>query len=439
MSTSTKNNWRILWGILPIAIGVFVVMMMAGNKKPPTKLESKETQYAVRTIVVPKVTLTPMAEGYGSVKPAQTWTAVAQVSGRIVEMHTRLRDGEILPKGSLLYRIDPIDYELSLVKAETELAELEIQEKNTQSSLNLELRNLNLAEREFKRLKGLSKQGNVSISDVDNAERNMLASRTPVQNLRNTLALIPVQKKLLDTKIKQAQRDLSETQIYAPFNLRVANLSIEKDQYVSKGQNLFEGDSVERVEVIAQVAMSSLRNLFVGHTAIRDMSKLAANIAEFASFNPIVRLDMGNHIAQWQAEFVRFTDSIDAETRTIGVVVAIDKPFEKTKPGIRPPLSKGMFVQVILLGKAQAERLIIPRNSVRGGQIMLVDSDSRLKTKKVDILYNQMDISVVQNGLKEGQELIISDLLPAVDGMLLHTIKDEKLQQQLIKSTGGFH
>jgi len=98
-----------------------------------------------------------------------------------------------------------------------------------------------------------------------------------------------------------------------------------------------------------------------------------------------------------------------------------------------------MFVQVILLGKAQAERLIIPRNSVRGGQIMLVDTDSRLKTKKVDILYNQMDISVVQNGLKEGQELVISDLLPAVDGMLLHTIKDEKLQQQLIKSTGGLH
>jgi len=439
MSIKPKSNWRFLWGVLPIAIGVSVIVMMASNKKTPIKLENKEAQYAVRTITVPKVTLTPMAEGYGSVKPAQTWTAVAQVSGRIVEMHARLRNGEILPKGSLLYRIDPVDYELNLVQAQAEFSELEIQEKNTQSSLSLELRNLNLAEREFKRLKGLSKQGNVSISDVDNAERNMLASRTPVQNLRNTLALIPVQKKLLETKIKQAQRDLSETQIYAPFNLRVASLSIEKDQYVSKGQNLFEGDTVERVEVIAQVAMSSLRNLFVGHTAIRDMTKLAENVAQFASFNPIVRLDMGNHIAQWQAEFVRFTDNIDAETRTIGVVVAIDKPFEKTKPGIRPPLSKGMFVQVILLGKAQAERLIIPRNSVRGGQIMLVDTDSRLKTKKVDILYNQMDISVVQNGLKEGQELVISDLLPAVDGMLLHTIKDEKLQQQLIKSTGGLH
>jgi len=42
-----------------------------------------------------------------------------------------------------------------------------------------------------------------------------------------------------------------------------------------------------------------------------------------------------------------------------------------------------------------------------------------------------MNISVVKSGLKHGDKLIVSDVLPAVNGMLVTAIVDETLQQQL--------
>jgi len=67
---------------------------------------------------------------------------------------------------------------------------------------------------------------------------------------------------------------------------------------------------------------------------------------------------------------VRFDDEVDARTRTMGVVIAVDRPYDKVIPGYRPPLSKGMFVQVVLRGKPHRARLLVPRSAVRAGAVL---------------------------------------------------------------------
>ena len=121
-----NNKLRALWIVPPIIVGVLALLLLAGNRTPPVKVENEEPARVVRTIRVPSVDLVPVAEGYGVVQPAKVWTAVAQVSGRVIEMHPRLRDGEILPAGTLLFRMDPVDYELALAQLRAELAELEV-------------------------------------------------------------------------------------------------------------------------------------------------------------------------------------------------------------------------------------------------------------------------------------------------------------------------
>lgn len=432
----TRNS-RALWIIPPIVIGVLVLVFQAGNRTPPVLAENEEVARVVRTIPVPEVDLQPVAEGYGIVHPARVWTAVAQVSGRVVEMHPRLRDGEILPVGTQLFRIDPVDYELALAQLKAELAEIEVQEKNTGDLLSIERRNLSLAQREATRLKKLADKGTTSRSNADEAERAMLGSRTAVQNLENTLALLPSQRRVIEARLAQAERDLENTRVLAPFNLRVAGLSMETDQFVSKGQKLFEGDSVDRSEVVAQVAISSLRHLFLGHGDVPATAEMAAGIAEYADMQAVIQMDMGGHMAEWQAEFVRFTDSIDADTRTIGAVVALDKPFEKVIPGQRPPLSKGMFVKVRLLGRAQPSQVVIPRSAVRNGRVMLLDDEQRLQITPIEVLFNQGDLSVVAAGVEAGRLLVVSDLVPAVAGMRLRSEPDERSQRQLLEAAGA--
>lgn len=432
MNDTRTNRRRMLWILPPIVVGVLVIMLMGGNRQPPQQVEKETPTRAVRTITVPKVALTPVAQGYGVAQPARVWTAVAQVTGRVIEMHPRLRNGEIISAGSLLFQIDPVDYQLALAQLKAELAELDVQAENTEGLLAIEQRNLSLARRESERLSKLAQKGTSSRSDADTAARTVLTSQTAVENLRNTLALLPTQRRVLEARILQAERDLANTEVKAPFNLRIADLAMETDQYVTAGQTLFQGDDVERVEVVAQVAMSALRHLFVGREIDpQNPAQLTGKLAEFVDLKPTVEMELGGHVARWEAEFVRFSDAVDSDARTLGVVVAVDKPFEKIRPGIRPPLSKGMFVKVLLRGRVQPDRVIVPRTAVRNGKILVIDGRQRLITRPVETLFTQQDIVVVKSGIAAGERLVVSDLIPAVDGMLLLAQPDEALQQRL--------
>jgi RND family efflux transporter MFP subunit len=438
MSQYRNPRWRALWLLPPVAVGILVVVFMASGREPPAKAEQGEIRKPVRVVQATAVDLVPQAEGYGEVQPDKVWAAVAQVAGRVVETHPQLNNGEIIPAGTLLYRIDPVDYELQLAQARAELAELDVQQQNAEASLAIDERNLRLAQRERDRLARLSVQGTASQSAVDDAERAVLTARTAVQNTRNTLALLPAKRRLLEAKVAQAERDLANSEVHAPFNLRIADLAVEKDQYVGVGQTLFRGDAIDRVEIVAQFAMSSLRNLFLGRgEPIPSIGEMQRRLPDFTGFRPLVRMDMGNQIAQWEAEFVRFSEQVDPQTRTIGVVVAVDRPLEKAIPGQRPPLSRGMFVQVLLQGHTQPQRTVVPRSAIRDGRIHLVDNEDRLQIRPVTVLFSQGPLSVISDGVAAGERVVISDLVPAVGGMLLAPVPDEQVQARVIAAARG--
>lgn len=438
MSSRPPSRWRALWVLPPLALGILVVVMMASGRQPPARTAAVEISHPVRVVEVRAVDLVPQAEAYGEVQPEKVWAAVAQVAGRIVEVHPQLRDGEILPTDTVLLRIDPVDYELQLAQVRAELAELDVQEKNTRASLAIDARNLSLAEREQQRIANLAAKGTTSQSDVDTAERAMLSARTAMQNNENALALLPTRRRLLEARLAQAERDLANTTLRAPFNLRVADLAVERDQYVGIGQTLFRGDSIDRVEIVAQVAMSSLRNLFAGTSQpMPSISELPYRLPDFTGFRPLVRMDMGNQVAEWEAEFVRFSDRVDPQTRTIGVVVAVDRPLEKTVPGQRPPLSKGMFAQVLIRGRTQPQRLVVPRSALRQGKLYLVDGEQRLAVRPATILFSQGPLSVIAEGVHAGDRVVLSDLVPAVEGMLLDPRPDEAAETALLAAARG--
>ncbi len=438
MKSEKNSRLRVVWIVPPVIVGILFMIFMTSGKQPPLKSERGEPARAVRIISISSMNLLPSAEGYGTVQPARVWSAVAQVSGRIIEMHSKLRNGEIIPTDTLLYRIDPVDYELKLAQAQAELMELGIQEQNATALLAIEQRNNDVARRELERIKKLVKKGTVSHSEADAAERTLLQTRSATQNQQNNLALIPIKRRLLESRVNQAERDLSNTEVRSPFNLRIADHAIEIGQYVSKGQNLFKGDSVDRVEVTAQVALSSLRHLFLGRPdSAGKFDQFNQDLAEFTGFRPTLHLDMGNYTANWNAKFVRFSDTVDVETRTIGIVVAVDNPMSLIRPGLRPPLTKGMFVKVLITGHTQADRIVLPRTAIHEGKVYLVDAQQRLLIKPVNVLFNQGSLSIIGEGLEAGQNVVVSDLVPAVSGMLLQTSMDVQLQADIEATAKG--
>jgi len=190
-------------------------------------------------------------------------------------------------------------------------------------------------------------------------------------------------------------------------------------------------------EVEAQIPLGQMSNLIRSDKIVNVLDSAAEDPHQSLGLSARVRLQEGDLSASWEARLARLSDTLDPKTRTVGVIVEIDDPYSKAQPGVRPPLFKGLFVEVILTGKPRPESLIIPRYALHDGKVYVVNGDNRLEIRPVQVELVQPDYLVIREGLQPGERLLVSDLIPAVDGMLLKPQQDKRALQQLKASAAG--
>ncbi len=445
--------WRKALFLPPVLVGVAVLVWFARSGDAPVQVPPDEVVRPVRVISVPAVDFVPRTLGYGQVQPGRIWEAVAEVSGRIIEKHARLEPGELLTSGEVILRIDPTDYELAVESArarirgaEAEIAELEVREANTRRSLDIEQRGLSLAETDLARKRTLVERGSISQAAVDEAERTVLSLRQAVQSQRSALAVIPAEREVLtanlalfEAELRQAQRNLERTEIVTPFDGRVAAVNVEERQFAASGQVLAVLDGVDLAEVAAQIPLDRVRPLVAGaRVDLQDVgTENLSNVFERLGLKAVVRLRAGDFEASWPARFARIRESVDPSTRTIGIVVAVDEPYKLVEVGRRPPLAKNMFVEVELHGRPMPDRLVVPRAALHDGTVYVVGGDRRLQRRKVSVGVVQSGFVVIDEGLVAGDIVVVTDLIPAVVGMLLDPVEDTALRDRLIATATG--
>lgn len=438
---------------IPVIFGIIVVVLLKQNSTAPQQNPAQEMTKSVRTLALPQLTVTPMAIGYGTVRPVSTWDAVAQVEGIILEKHPHLGKGAIIEKGSLLFQIDPVDYELNIAQIEADilatkaqLEELDTKLENTQASLEIEKKSLELTKNELTRLNKLLKKSSVSRSDFETQERNMLAQQQSVLSQDNSLKLIPNQKALLDaqlqqkhSQLKRAHRDLENTKIIMPFTGRISADNVELAQYVRVGNTLAAADALDKAEIEVQIPLGYFRGLLRSDKKINLLKQSSQQLSDALGITAQVVLREGGLSIIWDAKFSRLTDTLDPKTRTIGVIVEVNNPYSEVTPGSKPPLVKGFFVEVHLQGTPRENRLIVPRSALHNNHLYLVNKDNRLEIRKINIELYQPEFAVItdtsdsktNNPLKAGDKIIISDLIPAIQGMLLAAQDDQEASDYL--------
>jgi membrane fusion protein, multidrug efflux system len=455
---SISGKRKALFLLPALALGVVVFIFLVKSRTPPEQADFAERVRAVRVIEAREIAFRPRAVGYGMVEPSIQWEAIAEVGGRIVEMHPELRPGSIIPQGETLFRIDPVTYGLAesidqadLDNLAAQVRELEQRENNYRRILETEKRSLRIAEEELERRRQLVAKGTISKSEVDKEEQGYLAQKQAVQNLHNSLDLLPAQREALEAKLESGLHKLQDTRldvgrtvITAPFDLRVDELDVELSQYASAGKTLLKAYDIAVAEVPAQMPLSAMRNVIGPHKEL-DISSLGQFtmeiIRELLGLEAVVRLPFGDESVEWKARFARMGEKIDPQTRTIPVYVAVDDPYRKAHPGKRPPLVKNMYVQVELLGKPGEPRIVLPRAAIRQGDagpvVYVVDPESRLEIRSVVILQRQDGLAVIREGIARGERVIVSDIAPAIAGQLLETQRDEALEQHILAQAGG--
>jgi multidrug efflux pump subunit AcrA (membrane-fusion protein) len=117
------------------------------------------------------------------------------------------------------------------------------------------------------------------------------------------------------------------------------------------------------------------------------------------------------------------------ETRTIAMVVRVEDPYGQIIPGKRPPLLKGMYLKVNLISNP-INALVVPRHAVHDGTLYVAEPDGTLSLRTVDVVA-QDEIAVVRSGLREGEHVVVTDLIPAVDGMKLEPVASDDAEAEL--------
>jgi len=442
------KNWRSLLFFPLLIVGIVIFMGLQQNRAEPQRKPPSENAISVRVMEAQVMSVIPRALGYGQVQPGKVWDAVAQVSGKVISINPRLKKGALLKIGTELLRIDDSDYKLALAKAEADLqgleaqfAESEAREANTRAALKIEQKALVLAQRELKRLRSLGTS--TSRSAVEQQERQVLSQRQSIQSLQNTLALLPAERKLLkanqasaQVQLETAKLNLERCVIRLPMNARITAVNVETTQFAQQGKVLVNADGIEVAEINAQIAISQVGHLLPNSFATPPNSEMEDIIKQFGLSATVRLLNSGFQAAEWAARLTRASESEDPQTRTRGFIVAVDKPYQQIEVGKRPPLIRNTFVEVELRGQAKTG-IPIPRSALHSGNVYLADQENRLQLRPVTTAFVQGDMAVIKEGLNAGDQVVLSQVTPAVAGMLLDVKIDKTSIAHLQKMAVG--
>ncbi|HSO06031.1 MAG TPA: efflux RND transporter periplasmic adaptor subunit, partial [Pelomicrobium sp.] len=147
----------------------------------------------------------------------------AEITARVTALPAEI--GQVVPKGEVVARLDPADYELALRKAEAEVQAAQAR--------------LALAESQLKRAKNLQEKSFISAEALNQRE-------TELQVARSDLALARA-------GLDQARLNLAKTTIRAPYRAVVLERPGQVGELATPGTPLLRLLDADRIEVSADV------------------------------------------------------------------------------------------------------------------------------------------------------------------------------------------
>lgn len=480
-----------------VGAGLLVFSWLQSSRAKPQARPPKERGRAVRVIELAAIDAVPRTIGYGVVEAKREWQAIAEVSGEVVELADGVEVGRVVQEGALLFRLEPRTYELEESRTEAtvkavraQIDELKAREQAARESLKVEERVLELARGDLERTRILYDGGNAPRLDLDNAERAVLTAEKSVQAIKSTLLELPASRKVLGAQLEQmqvgvkgAQLSLAKTEVVAPFTMRIRELNISLHQAVSSGTIVLVGDGIDAVEIPAQMPVGTIgpllgrrRGASEGRPAEVPAAAPAAEAAEATTgeiapapedaaegageaaeaseaaaapsaaaqpgagagsaadrIQAIVRLESQGVASLWKGRYRRIL-GVDPTTRTVGVMVEVDEPRRRDQG---PPLVPGLHVEVELRGEPSPGCLAIPRAALHGDRVWVVGEDERLRIREASTTMVQEDFVCLAKGVEIGEEVVLTDLTPAVEGMLLAPRPDKEAAARLRAIAAG--
>jgi RND family efflux transporter MFP subunit len=373
---------RIVLSLVIVLVGVGAAAYLKSStpqtqKRPPVKLSPMVQVETVRPSEYQIV-----VKAMGTVIPDSEVVLKSRVSGEVVDIHPEFTEGGLLKKHMKVLQIDPLDYELALARRQSAVADAEY-------ALKLELGHQAVAKREWELLGGTQ--------PVEDMEKELALRKPHLDKARAELAAARAE-------LRTAMLDLDRTRIMAPFNAMVRSKSVDLGSQVTPQESLAElvGTDVYRI----QTSISTDRLAWIKIPGQADGSGSKARII----------YSQGHECT---GTVTRLMGDLSTEGRMARILVKVIDPLGlKAADQDRAPLLIGEYVRVEIQGRKLDHVFQIPRSALRdNSSVWIAGEHQTLEIRKVQPIWRDADMVLLQDGLNPRERLIISDLPAAVEGM----------------------
>ncbi|WP_235207844.1 MULTISPECIES: efflux RND transporter periplasmic adaptor subunit [unclassified Alteromonas] len=288
-----------------------------------------------------------------------------EVSGRLIQ--TDLVTGNDIEKGKLLATIDRKPFERRMEESKTRLEQ---------------------SERELNRIEKMFAQKLVAQSTLDSAKTSY------------ELAMLD---------LRNAEQDLSYTQLYAPFDAKLSQRLVENNSFVAAGTPIARLQDVSKIYFNINVP-ERLLTANLGRGIKQASATLATNRSQW-----------------YPVSYVEHSTQPDPVSQTYEVVFAMEPRDElPLTPGARA------IVKVSLQGSMYPEGLVVPVKSLVGDEnngfaVWIFDkTTSRVNKQTVNVKHIENELAIIEGDISLGQRVVSAGATKMTADMKVLPYKGEK-------------
>ena len=348
-----------------------------GGPPPPVRVAAattKDVPVVVRTIG------TVLANSVVLIKP--------QVDGPLLSVH--FREGQMVKKGDLLFRIDPAPFEAALRQAEATAQRDRAQQASAQADAD---RAVMLAER-----------GIVSAQQRDQLVASAKAIAATIEGD--------------EAAIERAKLNLGYTTIVSPIDGKTGPYIVHPGNQVraADAAGLITITQIQPVKITFNLPQANLprlqdrlreNSLSAEITLRNDLAAAASQVSATKEMSIPVKIDfIGN--------------TVDQRTGTIELRATFANPDLRFVPG--------ELVDVGVTLETLKNAVVVPHEAINAGQdgtfVFVVGEDGKADTRPVKVVYEDQTIAALGSGIKDGDRTVIDGQLRLNPGTAVSIVGD---------------
>jgi membrane fusion protein, multidrug efflux system len=377
-------------------------MLGCGEKKPPPLPPP-----TVLVAPVVKEDVSVYTEFVGTVNGYVNVEIRARVAGFLATQN--YKDGAYVKAGTLLFTIDPRQYQAQLAQSQGDLAQA--QALLTRANITVQ------------RYRPLAEKQAISQQELDNAIAAQESAVGQVQAGKGA--------------VEQAKLNLSYTSIYSPVDGIVGTAQVNIGNLVGQGTPtlLTTVSQVEPTKVIFNISegeylryASRIRQL-----ELQDTAQMNARLADMrdGGTDGLQLILADDKVYPYRGFIISVQRQVQTTTGTIQVEAVFPNPNALLRPG------QYARVRGALPGEGQ-NTLLIPQAAVSQLQgnfsVGVVTPENKVQIRKIDVGPLHGTQWVVTNGLSQGERVIVEGLQKVTDGS---EVKPEPAPAPPTKPTGS--